>query len=94
MGLGQGSICAPPSWIQLSSVHVNIFRRLDFGQKMHDLLTRAIIHTIAEMFVEDHDLYYWHEPIVKPDELFAPFLLEVMQLGQLLIATDGNLKGK
>jgi hypothetical protein len=29
MGLGQGNRAAPPSWIQLSTVLVNVFKQLD-----------------------------------------------------------------
>ena len=79
MGLGEDSRGAPPSWIQLSFVNINILRGLDFGAKMCDPLTRAIIHTIGAMFVDNTDLYCEYEPIMKPDELFSQLQLEVMQ---------------
>ena len=39
MGLGQGSRSAPPSWIQLSSVIVNVYKSMGFGAKIVDPIT-------------------------------------------------------
>ena len=38
-GLGQGNATTPVSWIQLSSIFVNIFRGLDFGANVLDPIT-------------------------------------------------------
>ena len=35
MGLGQGNRAAPPSWIQLSAVLVNIYKQLSLGTDLH-----------------------------------------------------------
>ena len=44
MGLGQGNRAAPPSWIQLSSVLVNIFKKIGLGAKVKDPITTKSIH--------------------------------------------------
>jgi hypothetical protein len=36
MGLGQGNRAAPPSWIQLSAVMVNVFKELKLGAIISD----------------------------------------------------------
>ena len=53
MGLGQGSRGAPPSWLQISSVIVNIQRALGYGAKIIDPITKLLIHTIGALFVDD-----------------------------------------
>jgi hypothetical protein len=39
MGLGQGNRAAPPSWIQLSAVMVNVYKQLGLGTDLHDPIT-------------------------------------------------------
>ncbi len=36
MGLGQGNRAAPPSWLQLSAVMVNVYKQLGLGTDLHD----------------------------------------------------------
>ena len=57
MGLGQGSRAAPPSWIQLSAVLVNVFRQLHLGSMVQDPISGEMIHTMGALFVDDTDLY-------------------------------------
>ncbi len=59
MGLGQGNRAAPPSWIQLSAVIVNVYKQLDLGTDIHDPITNDRIHSMGAMFVEDLDLFTW-----------------------------------
>ena len=59
MGLGHGSRGAPPSWIQLSSVIVNVLQGLDYTVMIADPLTGDVIHTVGSMFMDDPDLYCW-----------------------------------
>ena len=49
---------AQPSWIQLSSVTVNILRALDYRAMTLDSITRNMIHTMGSMFVGDTDMYW------------------------------------
>ena len=51
MGLGQGNRAAPPSWIQLSAVMVNVFKQLNLGSMIQDPITEETIHTMG--------LYLW-----------------------------------
>jgi len=45
MGLGQGSRAAPPSWIQLSSVLINVYKQLGLGCYMTDMISLEEIHS-------------------------------------------------
>lgn len=56
-GLGQGSKAAPASWIQLSSIIVNVYKGLGFGAKISDPITGNTSHTISCLFVDNTDLY-------------------------------------
>jgi hypothetical protein len=52
MGLGQGNRAAPPSWIQLSAVLVNVFKQLKLGALVLDPMTQELIHTMGALFVQ------------------------------------------
>jgi hypothetical protein len=45
MGLDQGNRAAPPSWIQLSTVLVNVFKQLNLGALIQDPITAEVIHS-------------------------------------------------
>jgi hypothetical protein len=53
MGLGQGNRAAPPSWIQLSAVLVNVFKQLELGALVADPITQELIHSTGTFFVDD-----------------------------------------
>ena len=91
-GLGQGSRGEPSSWIQLSSVIVNVLRGLDCGVMIDDPITGNVIHTVGLMFVDDTDLYCWEESLKTGEELFEKIQEETNTWGNLLIATGGCLK--
>ena len=92
MGLGQGNRAAPPSWIQLSAVLVNVYKQLDLGTDLRDPITDARIHSMGAMFVDDLDLYTWKDDITDPHELVLQSQREVSQWCLLLNATGGALK--
>ncbi len=92
MGLGQGNRAAPPSWIQLSAVMVNVYKQLGLGTDIHDPITDDIIHSMGAMFADDLDLYTWKDIITDPVELMLQAQLEVSQWSLLLNATGGALK--
>jgi hypothetical protein len=69
MGLGQGNRAAPPSWIQLSMVSVNVFKQLNLGTLIQDPITAEVIHSMETLFVDDTDLYTWRENILDPGKL-------------------------
>ena len=71
MGLGQGSRGAPPSWIQLSSVIVNVLQGLNCGAKIADPITGDVIHTVGSMFMDDTYLYCWEESLKTGEELLG-----------------------
>ena len=59
MGLGQGNRAAPPSWIQLSAVLVNVFKQLELGALVVDPIMQELIHSMGTLFVDNTDLYTW-----------------------------------
>jgi hypothetical protein len=93
-GLGQGNRAAPPSWIQLSSVMVNVYKQLGLGTDIHDPITDDIIHSMGTMFVDNLDLYTWKDNIKDSVKLMMQAQKEVSQWSLLLNATGGVLKPK
>jgi hypothetical protein len=91
MGLGQGSRAAPPSWIQLSAVMVNVYKQLGLGTNIHNPITDNIIHSMGAMFVDDLVLYTWKDNITDPVELMMQAQREVSQWSLLLNSTGGAL---
>jgi hypothetical protein len=92
MGLGQGNCAAPPSWIQLSAVMVNVYKQCDLGTDIHDPITNDRIHSMGAMFVDNLDLFTWKEAITEPIELMLQAQREVTQWSLLLNATGEALK--
>jgi hypothetical protein len=77
MGLGQGNRAAPPSWVQLSSVPVNVYKQLILGSMIKDPITAEVIHTMGAIFVDDTNLYTWLEDILDPGEVWSHAQLEL-----------------
>ena len=94
MGLGQGSRGAPPSWLQISSVIVNIQRALGYGAKVIDPITKFLIHTIGALFVDDTDLYTWDINYKTGQEVYDQHQKELNQWTLLLNATGGALSAQ
>ncbi len=92
MGLGQGNRAAPPSWIQLSAVSVNIFKQLKLGALLLDPITLEMIHTMGALFVDDTDLYTWRDGLLDPGDLWRQTQVYLHQWSCLLNATGGALK--
>jgi hypothetical protein len=92
MGLGQGNRAAPPSWIQLSAVLVNVFKQLNLGALIQDPITAEVIHSIGALFVDDTDLYTWREHILDPGELWCQAQVDLEHWSCLLNAMGGALK--
>jgi hypothetical protein len=92
MGLGQGNRAAPPSWIQLSAVLVNVFKQLNLGSMIQDPITAETIHSMGALFVDDIDLYTWREDTLDPGEVWSQEQLELEHWSCLLNATGGVLK--
>jgi hypothetical protein len=92
MGLGQGNRAAPPSWIQLSVVLVNIYKQLNLGSVITDPNTAEVIHTMGALFVDDTDLYTWLEDTLDLRKVWSQAQLELEHWSSLLNATGGALK--
>ena len=92
MGLGQGSRGAPSSWLQISSVIVNLMRREGCGAKVYDPLEPSLlIHTMGALFVDDADLYVWKEKYTA-NKLWCRTQSEVYYWAHLLCVTGCALK--
>jgi len=92
MGLGQGNRAAPPSWIQLSTVLVNVFKQLELRALVVDPITQESIHSMGKLFVDDTDLYMWKDGLLDTGELWLQTQLELTKWSTLLNATGGALK--
>ena len=86
MGLGQGSKEAPPPWICLSSVIVNILRKLQHGAHIVDQMTGILIHSVGA------DLCCWVESMSSAKEPYETIQAETQMWGDLLLATGECLK--
>ena len=92
-GLGQGSKAAPASWIQLSSIIVNVYKAMGFGAKISDPITGEQSHTIGCLFVDDTDLYGMDESITFIAQVASTASLQISWWSRLLNATGGAIKG-
>jgi hypothetical protein len=92
MGLGQGNRAAPPLWIQLSVVLVNVFRQLELRALLLDPITLEMIHTMGALFVDDTDLYTLRDQLLNPGDLWRQTQVDLHQWSCLLNATGGALK--
>ena len=92
MGLGQGNRAAPPSWVQLSGVLVNVYKQLNLGALIQDPITAKTIHSMGALFVDDTDLYTWREYLLDPGDVWCQAQLELEQCSCLLNAPGGGLK--
>jgi hypothetical protein len=92
MGLGQGNRAAPPSWIQLSSIMVSVFKQLERGAFITNPFTLKMIHMMGALFVDDTDLYTWQDGILDITKLWQHTQLDLETWSSLLNATGGALK--
>ncbi len=92
MGLGQGNRAAPPSWIQLSAVLVNVFKHCKLGALLLDPITLEMIHIMGALFVDDTDLYMWRDRLFETGDLRCQTQVNLHQWSCLLNATGGALK--
>lgn len=91
-GLGQGSKAAPASWVQLSSIFVKIYKEHGFGAKLNDLVTKALIHSIGCLFVDDTDLYTLESRLRSALEVHRTAQQAITLWSSLLSASGGAIK--
>ena len=92
MGLGQGSRAAPPSWIQLSAVLVNVYKQLGLGSYLIDPITTESVYSMGAIYVDDADLYTSSEDLTNEVDLVVQTQNNVDQWNDLLKASGGALK--
>ena len=92
-GLGQGSKAAPASWIQLSLMIVQAYKRQGLALVVADPITGEKIESVGCMFVNDTNLYCMH-PVLLSVALVVLQAQACMSLwSELLSATGGAIKG-
>lgn len=91
-GLGQGSKAAPASWVQLSSIFVKIYKRHGFGAKLNDPVTKAAIHSIGCLFVDDTDLYTFESGLRSALDVHRTAQQAITLWSSLLSASGGAIK--
>jgi hypothetical protein len=77
MGLGQGNRAAPPSWIQLSSIMVSMFKQLERGAFIMDPIALKMIHMMGALVVNNTDLYTWQDSVMDITELWQHTQLDL-----------------
>jgi hypothetical protein len=92
MGLGQGNRAAPPLWIQLSAVLVNVFKQLKLEVLLLDPITLEMIHAMGALCVDDTDLYMWRDGLLDPGKLWCQIQVDLHQWSCLLNTTSMALK--
>ena len=92
-GLGQGSKAAPASWIQLSSIIVNVYKSLGFGAKISDPITGRRSHTVGCLFVDDTDLYGMDDSLTTVEQVARTASMQISWWSRLLNSTGGAIKG-
>jgi hypothetical protein len=92
-GLGQGSKAAPASWIQLSSVIVNVYKSMGFRAKIIiDPITVSSSHTVGCLFVDNTDLYCMDETMKTIPQLATLASIQTSWWACLLNWTGGAIK--
>ena len=91
-GLGQGNRAAPASWLQLSSVLVNIYKQQGYGAKIPDSIMGEVIHSMGDLFVDDCDLFNWLKSLTTAEEIWEETQDSILMWGTLLCASGGALK--
>ncbi len=96
MGLGQGNRAVPPSWIQLSTVLVNVFKQLNLGALIQDPITAEVIHSMGNWAVAARKKYPNQRIMAKKDDFKVAYchlhlhsktaVKTVMQLPELDLA--------
>ena len=67
MGLGQGSRGASHGWMQLSSLIVNIMKKIGHVADVRNPITGEIIKSVGSLFVDDANIfvYLWQQGKIK-----------------------------
>ena len=93
MGLGQGSGSSPPSFLVLSVLIVNAYRRMGHGPKLTSAYMSRLFLLAAIMYVDDTDLLHWADsPTTSDAELIAQVQTASTDWSMLAQATGGALK--
>jgi hypothetical protein len=92
-GLCQGNGAAPAGWTVTSMAMINAHKRKGHGVHLTSPITKAAIHLVGTLFVDDTDLEHFDMNKVKTITAVHEALQQsIHKWGLLLIATGGALK--
>jgi hypothetical protein len=95
LGLGQGSSASPPGFLALSSLIVNVYRRIGHGAVIKLSYASCLFLLSLAMYVNDTDLLHWQgSSRTNPNELIVYVQKATMEYGYLVQASGGILKEK
>ena len=92
MGLGQGNGAAPPGFLAVCILMINVYRNLGYGVIFVGAWTRDAFTLADVLYVDDSDLFHMVEGTPTDDKF-----LEIIQSATddwvgLVYATGGSLK--
>ena len=92
-GLGQGNGAAPPSFLVLSALVVNAYKRKGHGAKLSSCRMALLFMLAAVMYVDDTDWLHLGKSIrMSDDDLVSQVQRATTDAGMLSQATGGALK--
>ena len=91
-GLGQGSKAAPASWLQLSTMIINAYKRQGHGAIFVDPVTKSTSRSIGCVFVDDTDIYTAGPHLKTVEQVIRETTRSVPCWSRCLSATGGALK--
>ena len=94
MGLGEGSRGASHGWMQLSSVIVNVMKRIGYASVMTNPVTGEKMKSLGSLFVDDANLMVYgdRKRFKSTEELYLKVRATAKAWAYLLRATGGSLK--
>ena len=94
MGLGQGSRGALNGWMQLSSIIVNVMKRIGYASVMINPITGEKVKSLGSLFVGDANLMVYgdRKRFKSTTDLYLKVRAAAKAWAYLLRATGGSLK--
>ena len=93
MGLAQGNGAAPPGFLAVSTLMIDVYKRLGHGTNFVSAWTGDVFYLAAVLYVDDSDLLHLSMVGEPEDEEFLSQVQEAtFDWGGLVQATGGSLK--
>jgi hypothetical protein len=92
MGLGQGNGAAPPGFLAVCTLMINVYRNLGHGVTFVGAWTRDAFILAAVLYVDDSDLFHMTQGMPTDDEFLDLVQRATDDWAGLVHATGGSLK--